>query len=286
MSSRILAFSGSKQSGKSTCCNFLHGYQLRCNGIIDNFAITEEGQLVVTTNVVNETGEEEVGDALLDVSRTDLEFAEWAMYSMWPFIKKYSFAAPLKEIATGLFGLRPEQCYGTDEEKNTLTGIRWGDLPTSNKKPKNKKMTAREFLQYFGTDVCRSMYENVWVNRCIADIAFEGPLVAIIDDCRFPNEADAIQNAGGKVVRLTRSPHKDSHSSESALDKWDNFDAVIDNQNMSVEESVKEVINLLDTWGWLGKEVTAAEARGQWEPKPDEPKLVGGIHTIKETDKE
>jgi len=284
MQSRLLAFSGNKQSGKSTCSNFLHGYQLKCQGIVDNFSILESGELIVTTNVINETGEEEKGDAILDIARVDLEFAEWAMYSMWPFVKKYSFASPLKEISHGLFGLSREQCYGTDEQKNTLTNIRWGDLPTANRKRKNKKMTAREFLQYFGTEVCRAMYENIWVDRCIADIEFEQPLIAIVDDCRFPNEADAIQKAGGKVVRLTRSPHKDSHKSESALDSWDNFDAVIDNQDMSIHESVKNLIGILDEWGWLGKEITATEAKAQWEPKTSEPKLVGGIHTIKKVD--
>jgi len=288
MHSRILAFSGNKQSGKSTCSNFLHGYQLKSQGIVDNFSILTSGELVVTTNIVDETGAEEEGDAILDTSRTDLEFAEWAMYSLWPFVKKYSFAGPLKEISHGLFGLTHDQCHGTDEQKNTLTNIRWGDLPTKNKKPKNKKMTAREFLQYFGTDVCRAMYEDIWVDRCIADIKFEQPLLAIVDDCRFPNEANAIQKAGGKVIRLTRSPHKDSHKSESALDDWDNFDAVIDNQEMDIQDTAKSLINILGQWGWLGKEVTAAEAKEQWKPTPTEPKApkpAGGIHTIKEVNK-
>lgn len=28
-------------------------------------------------------------------------------------------------------------------------------------------MTAREFMQYFGTEVMRKMYEPIWVNSCI-----------------------------------------------------------------------------------------------------------------------
>jgi hypothetical protein len=286
MQSRILAFSGSKQSGKSTCSNFLHGYQLKSQGIVDDFSILSTGELVVNTGIVDETGEEEQGEAILDTSRTDFEFAEWAMYSLWPFVKKYSFAAPLKEISQGLFGLTYDQCNGTDKQKNTLTNIRWGDLPTKNNKSKNKKMTAREFLQYFGTDICRKMYEDIWIDRCLADIAFEQPLLAIVDDCRFPNEAEAIQKSGGKVVRLTRSLYKDSHKSESALDSWDNFDAVIDNQEMDILETAKNLISTLDKWGWLGKEVTAEEAKAQWEPKSPEsntpePRLKSGIHTIK-----
>ena len=291
MQTRILAFSGNKQSGKSTYTNFLHGYQMRCQGIIDNFKIVD-GQLAITTNIINQDKEEEMAEAFLDVSRKDLEFAEWAMYSMWPYVKKYSFASPLKEIAVGLFGISEEQAYGTDEQKNTLTNIRWGDLPSPNKKPKNKKMTAREFLQYFGTDVCRKMYKDIWVDRCIADIYFENPLLAIIDDCRFPNEADAIQKAGGKVIRLTRSPFADNHSSESALDDWDNFDIVIDNKKMTVHETCKKIIKTLDEWGWLGKEIKPDRSYNEKfakqvkeEPEPIK-ELVGGIHTIKKVETE
>ena len=163
-------------------------------------------------------------------------------------------------------------------------------LKINNKKKRNKKMTAREFLQYFGTDVCRKIYDNIWVDRCIADIKFENPLLSIVDDCRFPNEADAIQRAGGKVIRLTRSPHQDSHASESALSEWDNFDAVIDNEGMTIHESCKELIRVLGDWGWLGKETTLQQPNEKLakhvqsgEPVSEpEPQLVGGIHTIKE----
>ena len=33
---KILGFSGAKQSGKSTCCKFIHGYQLRLNDVVKN----------------------------------------------------------------------------------------------------------------------------------------------------------------------------------------------------------------------------------------------------------
>ena len=107
MKSRILGFAGHKQSGKTTCCNFLHGYQLRAQRIIDDFAITDEGKLVIDTDMVLPDGQEQKSKGLLDVKRSDLEFAEWAAYSMWPYIKHYSFSDPLKQISIGLFGLNP-----------------------------------------------------------------------------------------------------------------------------------------------------------------------------------
>jgi hypothetical protein len=292
MKSRILAFSGSKQAGKTTCCNFLHGYQLRCQAIVENFHVLKTGELVVTTNVIDENGQINHGNAILDVSRVDMEFAEWAIYSMWPFVKKYSFAAPLKEIAIGLFDLTQEQCFGTEQQKNTLTNVRWGDIPgiAVTKSKKKKKMTAREFLQYFGTDVCRKIKEDVWAERCLSDIEAENPLLAIIDDCRFPNELDAVQKAGGKVIRLTRSPYKDKHNSEQSLDNCENFDAVIDNANMTIAECSKKLIETLDNWGWLGKEISKSEIENKLahnlnpQAEQPQPELVGGIHTIKKVE--
>lgn len=296
MTTKILAFAGHKQSGKSTSCNFLHGYQLRAHHVIDGFGVTELGQLVINTSIINPEGEEENGQAILDTSRNDMEFAEWASYSMWPYVKRYSFAGALKEIATGIFELKPEQVYGAESQKNSKTWFKWGDMPgvitdlKLIKKPDIKKlidtgalkyhkpgkMSAREFLQFFGTDICRHIYEDVWQSRLMNDIAREGSLLAVIDDCRFPNEAEAIQAAGGHIVKLTRGNHKDLHPSERALDKYENFDAVIDNKDMTIQETNIELINILDKWGWLGKVVAKPT------PEVEEPELVGGIHKFKE----
>ena len=82
-------------------------------------------------------------------------------------------------------------------------------------------MAAREFMQFFGTDVCRKIYEPIWVNSCIKqDTTRSNQELAIIADVRFPNEAEAIEKAGGRLVRLTRKVFEDSHSSEVALDDY------------------------------------------------------------------
>ena len=75
--------------------------------------------------------------------------------------------------------------------------------------------------------------------------------MALVGDCRFPDEVEAVQQAGGKVIRLTRSLHEDSHVSETALDTHEGFDAVIDNQDMTIEEQSKALLNTLGEWGWL-----------------------------------
>ena len=272
---KALAISGKKGSGKSTLSNFIHGYQLRCFNIIDNFSITEDGKLVIETSIKNE-GKEEKGLAILDINRRDPEFVEWASYNVWPYIKKYSFADSLKVVAIELFGISGEQAYGTNEQKNTIVPhLLWENMPgiytddemyqsTLESNPDLEgvllyhtpgPMTAREFLQFFGTEICRKIYSYVWTERTTKNIQQEQSLLAIVDDCRFKNEADAIKGIGGKVIRLTRNIYQDDHDSEKDLDNYSDFDAVIDNKNMTIHETNVEIIKILEEWGWLGEEI-------------------------------
>ena len=50
----ILGFSGVKQSGKTTCCKFLHGYQLRLNDVVEKFLMDEDGNLIVNAIQIDE----------------------------------------------------------------------------------------------------------------------------------------------------------------------------------------------------------------------------------------
>lgn len=271
MKTRILAFAGAKQAGKSTCSNFLHGYQLRAQEVVEDFGITKQGRLFVKTNVRQSDGKETLEDTYLDTNRRDQEFIEWAMYNMWPFVKKYSFADSLKDIGINLFGLKHDQCYGTEEhKKQVVPHLRWENMPgvitcsevwdslCPDGEPDGLMyhaagpMTVRDFLQYFGTDICRRIHDSIWVDRCINDIEYEEPLLAIIDDCRFENEIRAVQEAGGKVIGLTRQPYEDSHASEQVVKQNLNlFDAVIDNQEMNINDMCTEVIKNIGDWGWF-----------------------------------
>lgn len=259
---KILAFSGKKQAGKNTLCNFLHGYYLKSFGIINGFEITEEGELVVDTVVRDENGEEKPGKGIIDVTRIDIDFAMWAMDNVWPFVKHYAFAAYLKEILVGLFNVPKEIVYGTDEQKNAPTQYKWEDVPTK-VKGKSGFMTGRELMQYFGTEICRKIYPNIWTDKAIKDILNEESFLAIISDARFENEIKAVQSAGGKVIRLTRGIDGDSHTSETELNEFNEYDAVIDNQNMTIEESCIKLLEILDGWGWIAKEIVIGPQVGQ-----------------------
>lgn len=258
---RILAFSGKKQSGKNTLCNFLHGYQLKSFGVIDGFEIMEDGKLIIDTMIKDDNGKDQRGKGEVDVTRTDIEFSIWAMDSVWPFIKHYAFATTLKEIAIGLFGIDRELLYGNDEQKNTLTDYKWEDMPTK-VKGKSGFMTAREFIQYFGTEICRKMYPDVWTDKTISDITTEQPHFAVITDARFENEIKAVQQAGGKVIRLTRTVDgEDAHDSETALDSYNGYDGVIDTQNLTIQESCIKLLELMEQWGWFSNEIVVPPRR-------------------------
>jgi hypothetical protein len=302
METRIIGFAGAKQSGKSTCSNFIHGYELSGRDVIDNFLLTDTGRLIVKTDII-EDGKESKSETFLDTSRKDEQFVEWAMFNMWPYVKKYSFADTLKEIAITLFGLSYEQVYGDDSYKNQrIPHLKWENMPgvmtptewstrqggvivltDSGGEAKVKlasedfgiqlnegPMTAREFLQYLGTDIMRKIHDPIWVNRLIKDIKLEEPTIAVVDDVRFLNEIEAIQDAGGIVIGLNRCPFESVHSSEQVVkDHWNKFDYVIDNQELGIQDTCVEVIKILEQAGWVSEKSAQPETK------------TSAIHTIK-----
>ena len=258
----ILGISGKKQAGKTTIANIIHGQILLKNELIKDYSISENGKLLIKTT--NAQGQEGWGE--FDIERKDEQFMEYAHYNMWPHVKLYNFADSLKDMCINLFGFTYEQAYGTDDQKNQiLSHIRWEDMPRFQNMKLMKKMpidakkswdwregemTAREFMQFFGTDIMRKIHINVWANACINKIIKEGSDLAIVADVRFPNEVEAINKAGGKVLRLERNIHDDEHDSETALDA-DNYDHsnfwhVFDNREIGIGETITEVNSLLE----------------------------------------
>lgn len=153
----------------------------------------------------------------------------------------YNFADPLKKMCMEIFGLSYNQCYGSDDHKNELVNCVWPDSKS--------QMTAREVMQYVGTDVFRQMQHNVWADATIRKIQDENLPLSLIADCRFPNEVEAVKKAGGLVVKLNRNLYHSSHESETALDEENydqhNFDLVIDNQDMEQVDKNKRIFQFL-----------------------------------------
>lgn len=243
---KIVGIAGRKQSGKNTVANFINGHVLKSKNMIQDFYIDSDGKLVVKT----EDSGGNSGFGIFDVTRKDAAFVEYAERDLWPYIKVYHFADPLKEMAIDLFALNPNEIYGTDSDKNKNTNIDWSDMPFNG--DKSGKMTNREFLEHFGTKIVRRIKNDAWSRYTVKRILAEQSDIAIIPDVRFPNEVEAIQSCGGKVIRLTRDIFSSTSEAEVALDKdkfsWDNFDLVLDNQDISLNELCELLNKITHYW--------------------------------------
>lgn len=268
---KVIGFLGRKQSGKNTCSNIIHGYELLRQGMIHDFKIDNGKLIILTENATGETGWGE-----FDVTRKDENFVTWADMNMWPFVKNYAFADELKRMSIKLFDIPYECVYGTDEQKNQIQEhLLWENMPgvicypnyiecgnaTHSDIDPNKigltihesgPMTAREFMQFFGSEIMRKMYGPVWINKTLRQISREQSAIAIISDVRFPNEAEAIKKAGGIIVKLHRKQKtKDLHQSELGVDLVD--ESIIDyniqnnKRGSSLDDLQQNVKQIYDT---------------------------------------
>jgi hypothetical protein len=256
----IIGISGTKRSGKNTLGNYITGRKLKESNMIEDFNLDSNGKLLVKTKFAN--GDIDWG--VLDLDRKDDEFSYHARTTIWPYVKCYSFAEPLKDMLIDLFGIKLESVYGNEEARIAKTNIKWGDMPgviiykddlaydeiygnldaygLSDKftfKKNDSFMSGVELMQYFATEIMRKIYDLVWVNKTIKKILLEHSEISIITDVRFENEANEIKKNGGKIIRLTRNVLGSKHESETALNNYENFDMIIDNKNMTHEEYIQ-----------------------------------------------
>ena len=71
---------------------------MRFHDVIEKFLMIERGEIIVNTMSLDEKGEEVEGVGVIDVFRTDYEFSMYASQNIWPFVKAFSFADPLKAV--------------------------------------------------------------------------------------------------------------------------------------------------------------------------------------------
>lgn len=264
---KIIGFSGRKQSGKNTSAHFVYGLYLAGTGRFKDVGISNNGQIEVlktdNTLVIFEPQKYYLGVGDIDPEVMD------AVNQLSDTVKIYSFADPLKsDICMRILGLSYEQCYGTDEQKNAPTHLRWEDMPGIISVYESKTlylkhdecltkedfdeygltihdngfMSGREVMEYVGTHLFRRIMNSCWASATLSTIKKESPAVALICDTRFPNEVDAVSDNSGIVIRLTRDPLQSQSDPERALDRdrfdWSKFNYVIDNANMTIAEQV------------------------------------------------
>ena len=217
----IISLSGYSGSGKDTVGIIMQ--YLNCEGLVN---LTIE-------------------DVIVDYKRH-----EWWLHdtSGWE-IKKW--AGKLKDVASLLTGI-PVEYFEDQEFKKANLGPEWNNYV-------NTPMTVRDFLQKLGTEGLRDgLHVNTWVNALMADYKCVPADQApggwdcpnwLITDTRFPNEASAIKDKGGILLKVTRpgvGPIND-HPSETALNQW-KFDYEIQN-NGSLEDLINSVKEFKQKFG-------------------------------------
>lgn len=147
--------------------------------------------------------------------------------------KRLAFADPIREA---ILGLNPKV------DSITTVGDLVGDYGWDVAK---QNPEVRRLLQAMGAEVGRKQFgADFWVVVALSQIGTSTDVV--FTDVRFPNEAKALADMNGAIVRVIR-PNTNAvndHESEVAMDRYD-FDATIlnngtlDDLNSQVERVLK-----------------------------------------------
>lgn len=246
MSVNTILIAGKQQSGKSSLAKFLMANELGKVGQISGFDITEDGEIAISTEDGN------VGVINWDSPDNEQYFSQY----LYPYMRKFSFATKLKQVVSFLFNIDIALMYGTNDDKNTVTkvtveGLRKLVPDFVPEDPTREFVTIRELLRIFGTEICRSLFDSIWIEHLKNDIAeyhAEYPQgIALVDDCRFINEVENLKNDNTVVIYLDRNPISASHASEKDLDNIDvdKFDLVVRNANMDIAAKNDKVLTFL-----------------------------------------
>lgn len=174
---------------------------------------------------------------------------------------KLSFADAVKREAADFLHdmgveFRPENLWGTQDEKDEkffMSIHSWCvcapmELFTPAKELLDQTrmgyvgLTFRQLLQLWGTDYRREQDPDYWVHRLWETLPESGLIT--IDDVRFPNEVQMVRDVGGSLVKIVRPDLEtgSAHASETALDRFANWDAVIENR---LDESFFRLVEVL-----------------------------------------
>ena len=122
---QIVGFVGKKQSGKDTSCNFLLAMKLAELNVCDVSRINDDGEVEVSDIL----GEKDPSLEWIPLKPPHVDVDGLFDSELGQFLRIYALAGTLKDMAIQILGLSPEQAYGTDIDKNTLTELLWENMP-------------------------------------------------------------------------------------------------------------------------------------------------------------
>lgn len=96
----------------------------------------------------------------------------------------------------------------------------------------------------------RDKDSNFWIDKAISQAKNSTEKLIIMDDIRFPNEALAVEQAGGLLIRIqgeqrgdNLTPESMNSITETALDNY-NFKHIIDN-SFSIEYTIAQLEKII-----------------------------------------
>ena len=152
-----------------------------------------------------------------------------------------SFAGTLKDAVAAIFGWDRELVEGrTKEARDWREQVDpwWAD------RLEMPALTPRLVLQLWGTEVGRQAFHNdIWIASLENKLRKTNGNV-VITDCRFPNEVQAIKNAGGIVVRVVRGPEPEWYKTAEIVNagpennnSWERYKTLLDSYNIHASET-------------------------------------------------
>lgn len=83
-----------------------------------------------------------------------------------------------------------------------------------------KPPVIRALMRNFGTELRRSSDPEYWIKKWKETVTYTDGKHVVTDDVRFVNEAEAVREFGGIVIRIARTDITDTgtHQSESEMD--------------------------------------------------------------------
>lgn len=155
--------------------------------------------------------------------------------------KRDSFAATLKDAVSAVFGWDRELLEGRTTESRAWreqVDAWWAkrlDMPN---------LTPRLVLQKWGTEVARkSWHDDTWI-ASLENKLSKAHNDIVITDVRFPNEIEAVRNAGGIVIRVVRGSEPDWYGVALAANSYPHPNAsteILNNLKIHPSE-----------WAWIG----------------------------------
>lgn len=134
-------------------------------------------------------------------------------YKNFADIQVVHFADTLKETAQVLFRISEWETNTQEGKKTTIDWI---------------GKTVRELLQGIGQGLRDAIDPDLWIKILFANT--ENWSNYIIADVRYPNEIKAIKERNGILLRIDRKDAgAGNHSSETALDNYNDWDVHIEN---------------------------------------------------------